>query len=151
MKTCDIPGSDPADLARRAKAALERVCSGADLEPASHFYSPRFVDHVNGLEFHGLAGTQESVDLYKRLLSNLEIRVHEQLVEGDRVTSRFVVTGTHRGRRVAFDGITISRFDGGLIVEDWSVVDTLSFVRQLGAWRTLMVGLTQWRVLARAR
>jgi predicted ester cyclase len=130
----------PTDLAARAKAALERVCSGAELDSASRYYSPTFVDHVNDLEFHGLAGARASVGMYQRVLVDLAIEVTEQIVVGDRVTSRFVVTGANRGRRVRFGGITISRFAGGLIVEDWSVVDTLALVRQLGAWRAVVAG-----------
>lgn len=40
-------------LAEHAKCALERVCSGAGLDPASRYYSPSFIDHVNDLEFRG--------------------------------------------------------------------------------------------------
>jgi hypothetical protein len=146
-----MASSDPSDLAPRAKAALERVCSGAGLDPASRYYSPAFVDHVNDLVFRGLAGTEQSVDLYKSVLDDLAITVHDQVVDGARVTSRFVVSGTSRGRRVQFGGITISRFEDGLIVEDWSVVDTLSLLRQLGPWRAMLLGVKQWRTLARAR
>jgi len=87
----------------------------------------------------GLTGVQQSVDLYRRLLTGMSIRVEEQVVAGDRVTSRFVVTGTSYGRRVQFNGITISRFEDGLIVEDWSVTDTLGMLRQLGVLRALFV------------
>ena len=147
----DNPGVDPTELARCAKAALERVCSGADLDPASRYYSSEFVDHVNDLEFRGLEGAQQSVAMYKQVLSNLEIRVHEQVVEGNRVTSRFVVTGTSGRRHVRFGGITISRFEAGLIAEDWSVIDTLALARQLGPWRALLMALKQRRVIATAR
>ena len=84
----------------------------------------------------GLEGAQRSVETYKSVLSELSIKVEEQFVDGDRVTSRFVVEGSHRGRRVRFNGITISRFENGLIVEDWSVTDTLGMLRQLGLWRS---------------
>jgi predicted ester cyclase len=66
------------------------------------------------------------------------------------VTSRFVVTGIHRGRRVQFNGITISRFKDGRIVEDWSVTDTLAMLRQLGAWRSVLVAVKQWRSTPRS-
>jgi hypothetical protein len=46
------------------------------------------------------------------------------------------------GRR---ETITISRFADGLIVEDWSVTDTLGMLRQLGMWRSVLVGLTSLR------
>ena len=131
-------GDKLADLAKRA---LERVCSGAGLDPSSRYYGPRFVDHVNDLEFYGLAGTEQSVDFYKNALSSLRVTVEEQTVDNDRVTSRFVVEGTCHGRRVRFNGITISRFENDLIVEDWSVTDTLGMLRQLGPWRSVLVGI----------
>jgi len=149
-QTSDIPRPSDGDLARCAKAALERVCSGAGVDP-SRYYSPDFVDHVNDFELHGLDGARASVELYTRVLSNLKIEVQEQLVDGDRVTSRFVVSGTSHGRDVRFGGITISRFEAGLIVEDWSIVDSLALVRQLGAWRAVVAGITQWRLLAKLR
>jgi hypothetical protein len=129
------------DHAENAKRALERVCSGAGLDPASCYYSPSFVDHVNDLEFRGLAGAERSVSLYRKLLTDLTIHVEEQIVDGDRVASRFVVSGKSYGRRVCFYGITISRFVNGLIVEDWSVTDTLGMLRQLGLARSLLVGV----------
>jgi predicted ester cyclase len=139
------------DLANRAKAALERVCSGACLSEAGQFYSPAFADHVNDLEFSGLEGANQSVSMYKSIFSELAITVEDQTVDGDRVTSRFVVDGTCRGRHVRFNGITISRFADGMIVEDWSVTDALGMLRQLGPWRSVVVGLSQWRALMRVR
>ena len=145
-----LPNTEKSEIAIGAKGALERVCSGAGVDPSSRYYSPAFVDHVNNLEFHGLAGVQQSVDLYTSVLSDIQITVEEQLVDGDRVTSRFVVAGTSYGRRVSFNGITISRFENGLIVEDWSVTDSLSMLRQLGFWRSLLVGFRQWRTPPRS-
>lgn len=136
--------ADTKDLARRA---LERVCSGSDLDPPSRYYSPEFRDHVNDLEFRGLEGARKSVEMYKAVLSEISIKVEEQLVDGNRVTSRFVVEGNSYGRRVRFNGITISHFENGLIVEDWSVTDTLGMLRQLGLWRSVSVSVRQWRAL----
>lgn len=130
--------SDVGMLAVEAKHALEDVCSGAQRELAPRYYSPRFIDHVNDLEFRGLSGVEQSVNMYRKLLAEVRIEVREQLSSGDRVTSRFVVSGTSLGRCVRFNGITISRFDNGLIVEDWSVIDTLGMLRQLGVVRSLL-------------
>jgi hypothetical protein len=140
----------PADNATCARAALERVCSGKGLDPPSSYYSPEFLDHVNDIELRGLAGVQRSVETYKAVLSPMSISVEEQLVDESRVVSRFVVTGTSFGRRIQINGITISRFDNGLIVEDWSVTDSLGLLRQIGLWRSIIIGLRQWRA-ARGR
>lgn len=127
------------DLATKAREALERVCSGANAAPASHYYSESLVDHVNDREYHGLAGVEASVASYRKVLDTMSIRVDQQLVDGDTVTSRFTVTGTIGRRTVRFHGITISRFADGKIVEDWSVTDTLGMLRQAGVGGVLRV------------
>ena len=134
-------------LAANAKDALEQVCSGKALDSLSRYYSQEFVDHVNDMKFKGLEGARKSVELYTKILSDLNFVVEEQLTEGDRVTSRFVVSGKCFGKRVRFNGITISRFKGGLIIEDWSVTDTLGMLRQLGAWRSALLGFRRWKAL----
>ena len=138
--------SDPtgAEQSRnRARAALEEVCARGDLAAAETLYSPRFVDHVNDLDFYGHQGIRRSVGLYGRVLSDLRIRVEDQIADGDRVASRWVAEGHNRGRPLRVNGITISRFEDGRIVEDWSTSDNLSLLRQLGPGRALLVGLRE--------
>lgn len=138
---------DGVDFAASAKGALERVCSGKGLDSPSRYYSQEFVDHVNDMKFFGLEGARQSVALYSKALSDLDVVVEEQLTDEDCVTSRFVVSGSSFGKRVCFNGITISRFKHGLIVEDWSVTDTLGMLRQLGVWRSVLLGFRQWKTL----
>lgn len=142
---CEV--QDDTSLAANAKNALERVCSGKALDSVAQYYSQEFVDHVNSMKFQGLEGARRSVELYTKILSDLDVVVKEQLTDGDRVTSRFVVSGTSFGKRVRINGITISRFKEGLIVEDWSVTDSLGMLRQLGAWRSSLLRLRHWKSL----
>lgn len=135
-------------FAETARRALEDICSGRDLQNAAAVYHPRFVDHVNSLEYRGIDGARRSVALYLALFPDLRFVVEEQVTEGDRVASRWTLTGTHRGRPVRLWGIVISRFADGKIVEDWAASDTLSLVRQLGVWRSLVL-LVQHRRLLR--
>jgi rhodanese-related sulfurtransferase/predicted ester cyclase len=139
-RAADTTTDEVASIARRA---LEQVCSRGDFTQAEELYSEDFRDHVNGLTFHGLAGVKESVGLYRSVFPDLEIRVDDQVVDGDRVTSRWTAHGTHRGRRASTSGITISRIAGGKIVEDWTVSDTAGLLRQLGVRRVAMLGLRQ--------
>jgi predicted ester cyclase len=101
-------------------------------------YAPDFVDHVGRLEYRGLDGVRRSTALYRELFEDLAFEVLDQVAEGDRVASRWVMTGTNRGRRVRLTGITISRLRDGRIVEDWSTFDSGELVRALGAIRTLL-------------
>lgn len=127
--------------ATHARQAIEIVCTG-DLSRMEEFYAPDFVDHVNDMVFHGYDGGRESVAFYQRLFTNLRMGIDEQVSEGDRVATRWVLHGTYRDRAVTLRGITISRFaPDGRIVEDHGHSDSLSLPRQLGAIRTLALGL----------
>jgi ketosteroid isomerase-like protein len=121
-----------------ARTALERVCSRADFGLAPDCYAEDFVDHVNGLQFRGLEGVRRSTALYQALFDELRIEVVDQLAEGDRVASRWVMRGSNRGREVELTGITISRLRDGRIVEDWTATDGIDLLRGLGVVRTLL-------------
>lgn len=121
-----------------ARTALERVCSRGDMALAPTCYAEDFADHVGRLEYRGLEGVERSTALYRALFHDLAFDVVDQVAEGDRVASRFVLTGTNRGRTVRLSGITISRLRDGRIVEDWSAFDSLELLRQLGVRRVLL-------------
>lgn len=106
------------------------------------FYNPAFVDHVNEMTFHGYAGGEESVSFYTTLFKNLRMGTEEQISEGDKVASRWFLSGTYHGRAVTLRGITISRFDeDGRIIEDRGHTDSLALLSQIGILRTLILGL----------
>jgi predicted ester cyclase len=119
---------------RTARHALERVCSGGKPDDAARCYREDFLDHVNGLEFTGLDGVEQSVSLYRQMFPRLDVAVEDQIAEGDRVATRWTMRGTTaEGRDVKLPGITISRFEGGRIKEDWTHFDSVELTRQLEA------------------
>jgi len=129
------------DYATHARRAIEIVCSG-DLARIEEFYHPDLVDHVNDMAFHGYAGGRESVTFYVRLFDDLRMGAEEQITEGDRVASRWVLNGVYHGRPVTLRGITMSRFaEDGRILEDRGHTDSIALLRQLGVLRTLLLGL----------
>ena len=139
-----MPASEPTGLARDA---LERVCSGSDPSAAVGVYSADFRDHVNARDYTGHDGIRRSLGLYQLVFSDgdLRIRVEDQVTEGDRVASRWVAEGHNRGRLIRIWGIVISRIEDGEIVEDWAASDSLDVIRQLGPWRTLLLGIAARR------
>jgi predicted ester cyclase len=114
------------------RTALEQVCARADMRLASGCYAEDFVDHVGRFEYRGLAGVERSTRLYRALIDDLAFTVLDQVAEGDRVATRFALTGSSRGRRLRLEAITLSRLRDGRIVEDWSAFDALELLRQLG-------------------
>ena len=85
--------------AEQAKEAIEVVCPGG-LDRMEEFYRPDFHDHINAMEFHG-----------------------------DYVATHWTLTGTNRGRAVKLTENTLSRFEDGLIAEDWGSTDTIELAR----------------------
>jgi predicted ester cyclase len=136
--------SERAELARHA---LEQICSGSDPNAAAGVYSRDFRDHVNARDYRGHEGIRQSLGLYQLVFrdGDLRIRVEDQVTEGERVASRWVAEGHNRGRPIRIWGIVISRVENGEIVEDWAASDSLDLIRQLGPWRTLLLGLAWLR------
>ena len=130
-----------------ARDALERVCSGRDPSAAAGVYSERFRDHVNGRNYEGHDGIRESLALYQLVFrdGDLQIRVEDQVAEGNKVASRWVATGHNRGRPIKTWGVVISTIEDGEIIEDWAASDSLTIVRQLGIRRSLLLGFDYLR------
>ena len=72
----------------------------------------------------------------------MQITVKQQLAEGDLVATRWSGRGTHEGelmgieptgKQVTVSGLTISRLEGGKIVEEFQNWDTFGLMQQLGA------------------
>lgn len=93
-------------------------------------------------DVRGADGLKERVQVFRAALSGLSVAIEQQFADGDYVTTRYTITGTHdgdlmgtppSGRDVAFSGITISRCEGGRIAEEWEIVDAVALLGQIGA------------------
>ncbi len=72
---------------------------------------------------------------------DFRVTVQDQISEGDKVVTRYVVTGTHRGefmgfaptgKQITLTGLCLDRIVKEKIVEEWDEWDALSMMRQLG-------------------
>jgi predicted ester cyclase len=70
------------------------------------------------------------------------IELHETFGDGDRLTSRFTLSGRHdgdfmgvpaTGRAIAMPGITILHFRDGRCAERWTCSDMFGLLVQVGA------------------
>jgi steroid delta-isomerase-like uncharacterized protein len=104
------------------------------------YFSEDYVRHSGEDDY----SRDEFAEVLKSLYAGFPdlITTTEDLVaEGDRVAYRWVSVGTHLGpylgvpptyRRVKASGITLSRLEAGVIVEDWTSWDKASVLHQLG-------------------
>ena len=111
---------------------------------AAEFLADDLIDH-NALPFpgraDGAAGLLQVVAMIRSALPDLTRTVEDQMEDGDRVVTRFVDQGTHRGellgiaptnRVVRLEGINIERLRDGRIVEIWHVEDLFGLMQQIG-------------------
>jgi len=89
----------------------------------------------------GLAGLQDILRAMRTGFPDLEFTIEEQISEGDKVVSRFIWTGTHRGsflgipasgNAVRVWGIVIDRLVEGRIKETRILMDTMGMMAQMG-------------------
>jgi steroid delta-isomerase-like uncharacterized protein len=123
-----------------ARRAWETLADNPDV--LDEVYAPDVVWHEPDQEIRGLEQAKKFVSAYKTAFPDLKITVEDVIAEGDKVVSRVTLRGTHQGETEEFGpptgrqfeggGITISRIEGGKIVEDWDSYDNLTTLQQLG-------------------
>jgi steroid delta-isomerase-like uncharacterized protein len=123
------------------------------LEDVWNKHDPAVVDEIFAADFVGRGpeipgfpptreGLKEFVRVYLRAFPDTHFTVEDQLVEGDRVVTRWTGRGTQTGelmdmppsgKTVTIPGVRIDRLSGGKIVETWIFWDQLLMLQQLGA------------------
>ena len=80
-------------------------------------------------------------DALRSAFTDLRLTVDDQIAEGDKVVTRWTMTGTHTGefegvastgKQVTFTGIFIHRIEGGKLAERWTAASALGVQQQLG-------------------
>jgi steroid delta-isomerase-like uncharacterized protein len=95
-------------------------------------------------EIRGAETMKGEIEYFRQALPNLTYIVEDQIGEGDKVTTRYTMSGTHQGeffgvpggsgKHIEISGINVDRFDeSGRMVEEWASYDLLGAMRQAGA------------------
>jgi steroid delta-isomerase-like uncharacterized protein len=89
----------------------------------------------------GIEGLKDILRAMRAGFPDLVFSIHEQIVEGEKVVSRFEWTGTHQGeffgvpatgKPVRVWGIVIDRLEAGRIKDTRILMDTMGMMMQLG-------------------
>ena len=143
-----------ADANKRIIQRLFEESWTGNFDAIDEFISPDYVGHDPSEQepTRGPDGLKEFIERYRSAFEGVRLIVDDQFAEGDKVATRWSARGTHSGeisgiaptgKDVTVTGMTISRFAGGKVVEEWSTWDTLGMLVQLGvipaparAWRS---------------
>jgi len=124
--------------AEENKAAVRRIIeelySRGDLAVAEQLYAANYVRHdpATPRVGTGVNAVKRVVNTYRTAFPDLELTVEDLVAEGDKVVVRWSGCGTplgelqgkaSSGKRFEISGITLMRFAGGQIVEEWAIGD----------------------------
>ncbi len=122
---------------------VEEVSNEGNLDLVDEIFA-RYVSHQpdGHTEERGPEDVKRFIGEFHRAFPDFHCTIEDQIAEGDKVVTRVTIRGTHQGkteefgpptgRQIEGGGITISRIEGGKIVEDWDSYDNLSLLQQLG-------------------
>jgi predicted ester cyclase len=132
-----------ADAKLIVKQLFEEPWKG-NLDVIDKYVAPGYVGHDPSEPdaIRGPEGFRAFVQKYLTGFPDGRIVVDDQIVQGDKVATRWTGRGTHTGeiagiaptgKQITVSGLTISKLEGGLLIEDWTTWDTLGMLIQLGA------------------
>ena len=141
----DLAAEDAASNEEVARRFFDELHSGGDLAVADEIIAPDAVFHTPDGDLHGPDGISGFVTLVRTAFPDAELSIEDMVAIGDTVVVRWTMNGTHHGdlqgippsgAEVSMDGISILRFEDGLIVEEWVQYDRLGLFQQIGAIAT---------------
>lgn len=124
-----MPSNDPKTIVRRFNID---VIQNGDADAFHALMAPDFINHAappgrpNGPE--SMWSTFETI--LRPAISNLTVTIHDQIAEGDKVTTRKTISGRHTGellgvpatgKDIAIDVIDIVRVENGRYREHWGL------------------------------
>jgi len=98
-------------------------------------------DGHSSTEFDGPEGAKAFVPMLRSAFPDFQFTVEDQIAEGDKVVTRWSMSGTHKGefqgmsatgRQMSITGITIFRIASDKVIEGWTNEDLLGFYQQIG-------------------
>lgn len=129
----------------RIREFIDRVLTGGEIDATGDYFHTDMVEEVPFPgQGPGLDGLKETLTRIRRGFPDSQWSVEEQIAEGDKVLTRFLWSGTHKGeflgipatnRVVRVWGMVIDRFEDRKVKSTCILLDTLSMVQQLGAFQ----------------
>ena len=127
-----------------ARRLFEEGFSQGNVDVVDEVLDPNFVCYDPNSESGEVRGgdtIKGEIEYFRNAVPDLTYTIEDQIAEGDKVVTRYTVSGTHQGdffgvaptgKRIRMTGMSIDRFEGGKMVEEWPEYDLLGVMRQLG-------------------
>lgn len=123
-----------------ARQLFEVALNQDNWDVYNKIHTADFVAHA-GTRSESLEGDLKSAKGWRQAFPDGRYTIEQVVAEGDFVVVRFTGRGTNTGagnglpatgKPIELTGVTIFRFTGGKIAEEWTEYDRMSLMRQLG-------------------
>ena len=90
---------------------------------------------------NGPEGLKWLIAMFRTAFPDLHCDIDDEIRDGDKLAAHWTMRGTHKGlflgnpptgRSVEVQGIIFARISNGRMIEDWTLVDQLGILQQLG-------------------
>ncbi len=125
----------------RVHAFFEEVWNQANVDAADDYIAADAVGH-NPNFGTSLDAFKAQWNMLLEAFPDIHIDLEDVVAEGDKVATRWTLTGTHKGvyegiaptsKRIKVTGMSFDRMVDGQIMEGWDNWDGLGLLEQLGA------------------
>jgi steroid delta-isomerase-like uncharacterized protein len=120
---------------------LEQSMNEGNAAAMDELTSADYVGHMSGVPPFDRATHKQLLATFRAAFPDQRVTIEDLIAEGDKVVNRTTFSGTHQGefqgiaptgKRITITSISVSRITNGKVVEDWTVLDMLGMLQQLG-------------------
>lgn len=128
----------------RLREYVTEVWANGNLDAIAEYVRPDYVEHNlsgHNPDIEGVDDHRENVRKFITAFPDMEFDIERIAATGDKTAQLFTCRGTHEGRlqgipptgkSVEFTAVGITKWEDGMMVEDWSQIDMLGLMDQLG-------------------
>lgn len=123
------------------RRVIEEGWNRGNLDVIDEHMHPDFTRQQHTTATQGVEDAKQVMASYRSAFPDLHITIEDEIVEGDKIATRFTAQGTHSGtfmgipptgKQVTVVGMGFGRIVDGKFVESWHIFDRLSLLQQLG-------------------
>ena len=121
---------------------FEEAFNQGNLDVVDELLSPdHFAHNAFGGVPNGPQGFKCLMAMFRNAFPDLHCTLEDEIRQDDKIAAHWTMRGTHKGmfmgnpptgRPVEVQGIIFARIVDGRIVEDWTMVDEMGILQQLG-------------------
>lgn len=130
----------------QSKSIVYRLLDGAfnagNLSVVDELVAPNGISH--SLSWGAPAnriGLKQWIAMFRTAFPDLHCTVEDEIIQGDKIAAHWTLRGTHRGlflgnsptnKPMVVQGLVYARIAKGEVIENWTLIDLMGMLQQLG-------------------